>query len=357
MAADAGRVRGHRPPRQAPACSRRPGGRYGSRGNRTGAAGRYARPVVNAWIRAPTEEHVRAALHHVAPELATARIELNDILDTGDPWWARGTAWVGDTHIVKFAWSRPAAGEVLREARVLDALRTTAAARICPPLETTSERPAMIVSRRVVGDPVGFGSSPSPQLAEQLAAALAVVHDPATLAAVGSVVNLPGPVPQADTASIRTRLDRFLSPADTAVVQRWCDWIDEVQRTAWACPVLLHGDLHGYNVLHRGGNLVCLLDFGEVCDGDHHYDFRYLPAMVGSIELFTAVAEAYERSTGRQVASAPVLAWHLRTMLGDALWRSEANVPLPDGGTVHEWVRSAQDRIDRIAAWRPFDRP
>jgi Ser/Thr protein kinase RdoA (MazF antagonist) len=130
-----------------------------------------------------------------------------------------------------------------------------------------------------------------------------------------------------------------------------------VQRTAWGDPVLLHGDLHGYNILQHGGNLVCLLDFGDVCEGDHHYDFRYLPAMVGTIELFTAVAEAYERSTGRQVAPAPVLAWHLRTMLGDALWRSEANVPLPDGGTVHGWVRSAEERIDRIAAWRRFDRP
>ncbi|HET7428069.1 MAG TPA: phosphotransferase [Gaiellales bacterium] len=312
---------------------------------------------MNAWIPAPTEEHLRAALHRVAPELATAPIEPNDILDTGNPWWARGTAWVGDTHIVKFAWSRPAAGEVLREARVLEALRATSAAPICPPLETTSERPAMIVSRRVVGDPVGFGSSPSRQLAEQLAAALAVIHDPATLAAVGSVVDLPAPVPQADIDSIRTRLDRFLSSADAAVVRRWCDWIDEVQRTVWGDHVLLHGDLHGYNILQRGGDLVCLLDFGDVCEGDHQYDFRYLPAMVGSIDLFTAVAEAYERSTGRHVAPAPVLAWHLRTMLGDALWRSEANVPLPDGGTVHGWICSAQERIGRIAAWRPFDRP
>jgi aminoglycoside phosphotransferase (APT) family kinase protein len=313
--------------------------------------------VVNAWIRAPTVEHVRAALHHVAPQLATAPIELNDILDTGNPWWARGTAWVGDAHVVKFAWSRPAAGEVLREARVLNALRTTRAAGLCPPLETTSERPAMIVTRRVAGDHVGFASSPSRRLAQQLAAALAIIHDPPTLAAVGSAVNLPAPVPQADTESIRTRLHRFLSPGDTAVVRRWCDWIDGVQQTAWGDPVLLHGDLHGYNILQRGGGLVCLLDFGDVCEGDHHYDFRYLPAMVGTIEFFTAVAEAYERSTGRQVAPAPVVAWHLRTMLGDALWRSEAKVPLPDGGTVHRWVASAEERIDRMAAWRRFDRP
>ena len=168
---------------------------------------------------------------------------------------------------------------------------------------------------------------------------------------------MPSPLPQADTASIRARLGRFLSADDARLVTRWCDWIDQVQEGANGDVVLLHGDLHGYNLLEHEGQLVCLLDYGEVSEGDHHFDFRYLPAMVGSIELFTAVAEAYERLTPRRVLPAPVLAWHLRTMLGDALWRSEANVPLPDGGTVSEWISAAHVRIDDMAAWRPFDRP
>jgi hypothetical protein len=32
------------------------------------------------------------------------------------------------------------------------------------------------------------------------------------------------------------------------------------------------------------------------------------------------------------------MAWHLRAALGDALWRSEAGIPLADHGTPPGWV-------------------
>jgi hypothetical protein len=41
------------------------------------------------------------------------------------------------------------------------------------------------------------------------------------------------------------------------------------------------------------------------------------------------------------------MAWHLRTALGDALWRSEAGVPLPDHRTPPAWV---DDLAERFAA-------
>jgi len=69
------------------------------------------------------------------------------------------------------------------------------------------------------------------------------------------------------------------------------------------------------------------------------------------------VVDEYERLTGRAVEPAPLLAWHIRTVLGDALWRSEAGVPLPGGGTVHEWIEALQLRIARLASWRAFDHP
>jgi hypothetical protein len=70
-----------------------------------------------------------------------------------------------------------------------------------------------------------------------------------------------------------------------------------------------------------------------------------------------AVVDEYERRTGRAVEPASLLAWHIRTVLGDALWRSEAGVPLPAGGTVHDWIEALELRIARLAVWRPFDRP
>jgi aminoglycoside phosphotransferase (APT) family kinase protein len=244
---------------------------------------------------------------------------------------------------------------------VLRALSGTAAGPLCPPVEASSDAPAMIVTRRVAGDAVGFEQADllaDGVLARQLAGALAAIHDPSTRSAVEHhVPELPGPVPQADTEAIRSRLGRFVEPADLAVVLGWCDWVDDVQRAQASDPVLLHGDLHGYNMLAVGTTLTCLLDYDAVCDGDHHYDFRYLPALVGSIRPFCDVAEAYEQLTGRRVEPAPVLAWHLRTMLGDALWRSEARVPLPDGGTVEEWIAAGRVRIEQLAAWRGFDRP
>jgi hypothetical protein len=41
------------------------------------------------------------------------------------------------------------------------------------------------------------------------------------------------------------------------------------------------------------------------------------------------------------------MAWHLRTALADALWRSEAGVPLPDHRTPAAWV---DDLAHRFAA-------
>ncbi len=41
----------------------------------------------------------------------------------------------------------------------------------------------------------------------------------------------------------------------------------------------------------------------------------------------------------------------------DALSRSEAGVPLPAGGTVHNWIEALELRIARLAVWRAFDRP
>jgi hypothetical protein len=40
-----------------------------------------------------------------------------------------------------------------------------------------------------------------------------------------------------------------------------------------------------------------------------------------------------------------VMAWHIRTALGDALWRSEARVGLPDGGTPASWVGDLASRM------------
>jgi len=69
------------------------------------------------------------------PSLAGARVELRHAVKNGDPVWSRGTAWFGDEFLVKYAWSREAAAEVLRGQVVL-ALRKTAFAWLMPPSST-----------------------------------------------------------------------------------------------------------------------------------------------------------------------------------------------------------------------------
>lgn len=251
--------------------------------------------------------------------------------------------------------------ELDRERRVLLALADTPF-RWLPPIEATAERPLLIVARRVDGEPcrgdVLHDRATAAALAQGLAEALATLHDPAVLAAVtGAVPDLPPPTPQADTDAIRDRLHPFVDPAHVPAIHRWCDWADEVQAEWAGTPVLLHGDVHAYNLLVDAGRVRCLLDYGHVSAGDHHFDFRYLPAIEPTIGFFCRTAEEYVRRTGRAVEPPQVLAWHIRTVLGDTLWRSEAGVALPGGGSVDRWIELLSGRIVRLAGWRRFDAP
>jgi aminoglycoside phosphotransferase (APT) family kinase protein len=314
-----------------------------------------------SWLEGPSANLVRDAVRRAAPDLSD-EVRLNDMLLSSNPFWQRGTAWLGARHVVKFAWSEAAAAEIDRERRVLVALAGTPFRRWLPPIEATNARPLLIITRRVEGAPCAGGvfddRARANAVAQDLANAFATLHEPTVRAAVTqAAADLPDPAPQAGTDAIRERLHQFVDPGHGPQIRQWCDWVDAVRVDRAGERVLLHGDVHGYNLLVDGGRLRCLLDYGEVAAGDHHFDFRYLPGIEETISFFCRTAEAYERRTGRAVEPAPVLAWHIRTVLGDALWRSEAGVPLPGGGTVDRWVEEMQERIAALAAWRPFDAP
>jgi hypothetical protein len=53
----------------------------------------------------------------------------------------------------------------------------------------------------------------------------------------------------------------------------------------------------------------------------------------------------YERLAGRSLSADRVMAWHVRQALGDALWRSEAGIPLQDRRSPSAWVRDLADRF------------
>ena len=98
---------------------------------------------------------------------------------------------------------------------------------------------------------------------------------------------------------------------------------------------------------HR--RLRVVVDFESCGAAEAEYDFRYLPAQGDGVRLLLATVAHYRDRTQRPLRIDRVMAWHLRTALGDALWRSEAGVALPDGATPAVWVDELRQRLDALA--------
>jgi aminoglycoside phosphotransferase (APT) family kinase protein len=163
---------------------------------------------------------------------------------------------------------------------------------------------------------------------------------------------LPGvrPTAQADTAMLRARYGRLVDNERAMLVHEWCDWVDGVLSAPDSHAVLVHGDFHGHNQLwdFETGELIAVLDLEECGLGDPHFDFRYLPGNSSSIELLLAVADAYQRQSGASLSLERIMAWHALSVLGDALWRTEASVELPGGGDARTYVDHVQDRLNDL---------
>lgn len=153
-------------------------------------------------------------------------------------------------------------------------------------------------------------------------------------------------LPPATTEVLRDRFGRWARPAQRQSVRLWCDWAD----AALAQPglsVLVHGDLHGDNQVWDHGELR-VVDFETAGAAEPEYDLRCIPGTGPGVELLTAVMRHYRQITGRQLSAERVMAWHVRNALGDALWRSEAGIPLPDHRTPPEWVDDLSARFTAL---------
>ena len=303
------------------------------------------------------ESSVRDAVAAVAPTLAEASIELAADIPTSNPEYSSSTAVIDGSFVLKFAWSEPAAQRVLREVRVLETLAGVSDLLVPRPLGA-SAYPVAFVTRLVQGSPLSFedvrtaGRADRDALAEQLASFLARLHEPLILEAVQAATPLVAPRPQGTTDAIRDRLPRFLDPRRTEHVLGWCDWVDDVLGRTAPSPVLAHGDLHGYNQVwsRNPWTLQLVADFESAGPADPEYDFRYFPSQEPTLGFVTAIRDRYMSLTGRTIDMERALAWHIRTALGDALWRSEAGVPLPGGGTPSTYVDDIELKLSILAA-------
>ncbi len=308
------------------------------------------------WLADGSIDSIRRALRTVAPDLADGDIAVREGLGEGDPQWWSSSAVIDGVTVVKFAWSRPAAERLWHEAQVLQTFADRRPELRLPPVVAVADDPALVVTRFVAGRPLTIDMVRSADRAEveeigaELASFLANMHRPETLTRARNAIGwFPTPPQPATTDELRTRFGAWIRPEQRRQLLSLCDWADEVLARPGGA-VLVHGDLHGHNQLwHRDRpQLRVVVDFETCSVADPEYDLRCLPAEGPDLVLLTATASHYRAQSGTDVALDRVMAWHIRASLGDALWRSEAGVHLPGGGTPPEWMDAIGARMDEF---------
>lgn len=301
------------------------------------------------WLAEPTEPALRAALLEAAPELADLPVALRAVPDGQEPTWWSSSAVLGEEFVAKFAWSRPAARRIGHEGAVLTALAGSGVPFL-PAIVVATTNPALVVTRRVSGSSLFevIDSIDRDRAGEQLARFLVALHRPATRERVARAAGeLHQPYVQADTAAIRARIGRWIRADQLDRVSRWCDWVDAVQAEP-APTVLVHGDLHGDNQVWRHDELRVVVDFETVGAAEPEFDLRGVPGTGPGVELLVAIMRHYAQLSGRELSAERVMAWHLRTALGDVLWRGEAGLHLPDRRGPEQWIEDLDARFTAL---------
>ena len=308
------------------------------------------------WLSAPTPSAVAQALQSVAPELSGLPLDATDLAGQDDPDFQASSAALGDDFFVKFAWSEPSARRLENQIRVMAALAREPAVPFLPEVVASGTDPVILVTRRVRGSSlfkvVDFIDRD--YAGRQIARFLAALHgDEARRRVEAAAGAVPAWYPLVTTGALRERFGRWVTPEQQRQVAAWCDWADEV--LAEPRPnVLVHGDLHGDNQIWDGGELKAVLDFENAGTGEPEFELRAFPGpgMGPGLELLTALIGHYERLSGRELSIERLMGWHLRQALGDALWRSEAGLPLPDRRDPGEWVADIAARLRSLGG--PF---
>ncbi len=307
------------------------------------------------WLAECSAAAVRDALRAVAPELSGYPITVPEPVAAAqaDPLWWSSSAILDDRFIAKFAWSHPAAIRLAHEIGILTALTREPAVPFLPEVVASGTDPLLLVTRLVPGASLFevVDSIDRDCAGRQLARFLAALHQPTTReraeAAIGTLSG--AQLPPATTRVLRGRLGTWIRPDQHRTIIRWCDWADAVLASPGPA-VLVHGDLHGDNQVWDHGELRLVVDFETVGTAEPEYDLRTFPGpgLGPGVELLTAVTRHYQQITGHQLSADRVMAWHLRTALGDALWRSEAGVHLADHRTPPEWVEDLAARFSAL---------
>ena len=315
------------------------------------------------WLAECSAAAVREALRAVAPELSGYSFTVPEPVAGAqdDPQYWSSSAVLGGRFIAKFAWSCPAAIRLAHEIGTLTALTREPRVPFLPEVAASSTDPVLLVTMLVPGTSLFevADSIDRDRAGRQLACFLAALHQPsARRRAEAAIGRLSGAeLPPATTRVLRDRFVTWARPDQRRTIMRWCDWADAVLALPGPA-VLVHGDLHGDNQVWDNGELRLVVDFETVGAAEAEYDLRTFPGpgLGPGVELLTAIMRHYQQITGHQLSADRVMAWHLRTALGDALWRSEAGIPLADHRTPAEWVDDLPARFSALGI-RPVASP
>jgi len=310
-----------------------------------------------SWFPDRSVRSLRSALARCTPDLSGGPIELQPWIAQSDPQWSSATALIGGDWVAKFAWSEPAAERVWHEGRILEVLGRSSRDLHLPEVVVLSCDPVLLVTRRVVGGPLTYAMVEAAdgraleEIGGQLAGFLARLHSPDILADMADRYGALGiPEPQATTAALRARMAPWVRTDQLRMLGRWYDWIDDTLSRR-GDDVFVHGDFHGHNQVwdQSGRRLRAVVDLETSGRVEAEYDFRYLPAQGPGVDLLLATVAHYQRRTTTTLNLDHIMAWHMRSALGDALWRREAGVALPDGRTPHQWIDELSARLDALA--------
>jgi aminoglycoside phosphotransferase (APT) family kinase protein len=307
------------------------------------------------WLAECSAAAVRDALEAVVPELSGYSFTVPEPHPTAqaDPRYWSSSAVLGGRFIAKFAWSRPAAIRLADEIGTLTALTREPKVPFLPEVVACSTAPLLLVTRLVAGTSLfeAADSIDRDRAGRQLACFLAALHQPSSRQrAEAAIGRLSGArLPPATTSILRDRFVTWARPDQRRTIMRWCDWADAVLGSPGPA-VLVHGDLHGDNQVWDNGELRLVVDFETVGAAEPEYDLRTFPGpgLGPGVELLIAIMRHYRQITGCQLSADRVMAWHLRTALGDALWRSEAGIPLADHRTPAAWVDDLGTRFSAL---------
>lgn len=311
------------------------------------------------WLSEFSDVAVEQALESVAPELAGLPITVERGLSFDQPEWASARAVIDGRVYAKLAFSDQTATRIWREARVLSLLGELGLS--VPRVVGAQRRPAVVATELVVGgEPLAYSTvaqlnaDRTQAVAAELARFLSDLHAESTLALalqqLDGLPRLPHPTLHTSTGTLRARLTQMIDPRQRNMVMGWCDWIDEQIATPGE-PVLVHGDFHPYNQLWQlsEARLLAVVDFESCGLAEPEFDFQVLPVFGPGVELLLATVRCYERFSGRKLNLSRLMAFHLLNYLGDALWRTEAGVDLPQpGDTPTAYVNEAARRLDAL---------